>query len=54
MMPKESINDDVVFEIELIKQVEINVDYILLLVERYRQQHGDGDDKDPRRNLALD
>src|SRR5690606_37920904 len=28
---KESINDDVVFEIELIKQVEINVDYILLL-----------------------
>ena len=32
---KESINDDVVFEIELIKQVEINVDYILMLVEKY-------------------
>ena len=31
---KESINDDIVFEIELIKQVEINVDYILMLVER--------------------
>ena len=29
---KESINDDIVFEIELIKQVEINVDYILMLV----------------------
>lgn len=32
---KESINDDIVFEIELIKQVEINVDYILMLVEQY-------------------
>lgn len=31
---KEFINDDIVFEIELIKQVEINVDYILMLVER--------------------
>ena len=31
---KESINDDVVFEIELIKQVEVNVDYILALVEK--------------------
>ncbi|MEX3505682.1 type I restriction endonuclease subunit R, partial [Corynebacterium sp. LK2510] len=39
---KEPINDDVVFEIELIKQVEINVDYILMLVEKYREQHGDG------------
>lgn len=29
---KESINDDVVFEIELIKQVEVNVDYVLMLV----------------------
>ena len=32
---KESIIDDVVFEIELIKQVEVNVDYILMLVEQY-------------------
>lgn len=37
---KESINDDVVFEIELIKQVEINVDYILLLVEQYLKKKG--------------
>jgi type I restriction enzyme R subunit len=37
-----SILDDVVFEIELIKQVEINVDYILMLVERYlRAKAGD-------------
>jgi type I restriction enzyme R subunit len=45
---KESINDDVVFEIELIKQVEINVDYILMLVERFRDAKGDGDDKEVR------
>ncbi len=32
---REAINDDVVFEIELVKQVEINVDYILMLVEQY-------------------
>lgn len=43
---KEAINDDVVFEIELIKQVEINVDYILLLVERYLSSRGTGDDKE--------
>ena len=43
---KELINDDVVFEIELIKQVEINVDYILMLVTRYQQAHGDGEDKE--------
>src|SRR5690606_8899045 len=43
---KESINDDVVFEIELIKQVEINVDYILLLVEQYLKKKGSGDDKE--------
>jgi type I restriction enzyme R subunit len=45
---KESINDYVVFEIELIKQVEINVDYILMLVERFRDAKGDGDDKEIR------
>ncbi|MBU3679935.1 MAG: type I restriction endonuclease subunit R [Candidatus Kapabacteria bacterium] len=39
---KESILDDIVFEIELIKQVEINVDYILLLVEQYLAKHGSG------------
>ncbi|MCE3038197.1 type I restriction endonuclease subunit R [Helicobacter anatolicus] len=32
---KEEINDDLVFEIELIKQVEINIDYILALIEKY-------------------
>ncbi len=35
---KENINDDVVFEIELVKQVEINIDYILMLVKKYQQE----------------
>ncbi len=48
---KESINDDVVFEIELIKQVEINVDYILMLVERYLKAKGSGQDKEIRANI---
>ena len=32
---KESINDDIVFEMELIRQIEINIDYILMLVAKY-------------------
>ena len=35
------INDDLVFEIELIKQVEINVDYIISLIEKHRADKGD-------------
>lgn len=35
---KESIADDLVFEMELVRQTEINIDYILMLVER---RHGD-------------
>lgn len=49
---KEQINDDVVFEIELVKQVEINVDYILMLVQKYRDEHGDGDDKEIRAEIS--
>ncbi len=37
---KEDITDDVVFEVELIKQIEINIDYILLLVKKYHDSHG--------------
>ncbi len=48
---KESINDDVVFEIELIKQVEINVDYILMLVEKYLKKKGSGEDKEIRATI---
>jgi type I restriction enzyme R subunit len=35
----ENINDDVVFEMELIKQVEINIDYILRLIREYHDSH---------------
>ena len=34
---KEDICDDIVFEMELVKQVEVNIDYILFLVEKYRE-----------------
>ena len=36
---KADILDDVVFEIELIKQIEINIDYILILVKKYHDSH---------------
>ena len=49
---KEQINDDVVFEIELIKQVEINVDYILMLVGKHRDELGDGDDREIRAEIS--
>lgn len=35
----ESIKDDVVFEMELVKQVEVNIDYILMLVAKYHQSN---------------
>lgn len=36
---KEDINDDVIFEMELIKQVEINIDYILSLIKKYHENN---------------
>lgn len=36
---KEDITDDVVFELELVKQIEINIDYILILVTKYHDSH---------------
>ena len=38
---KEDITDDIVFEIELIRQIEINIDYILMLVKKYHDSHCD-------------
>lgn len=34
-----NIDDDIVFEIELIRQIEINIDYILMLVSQYHDSH---------------
>ena len=36
---KEDINDDIEFEIELIKQIEVNIDYILMLVAKYHESN---------------
>ncbi|MBL4953099.1 type I restriction endonuclease subunit R [Neobacillus sp. YIM B02564] len=36
---KETINDDIVFEIELVKQIEVNIDYILMLVAKYQKSN---------------
>jgi type I restriction enzyme R subunit len=49
---KEQILDDIVFEIELIKQVEINVDYILMLVAKFREAKGDGEDVEIRAQIS--
>lgn len=34
-----NVNDDIVFEMELIKQVEINIDYVLQLIRQYHDSH---------------
>ncbi|MEP6647491.1 MAG: hypothetical protein ABJC12_10420 [Saprospiraceae bacterium] len=35
----ENVNDDIVFEMELIRQVEINIDFILALIRKYHDGH---------------
>ena len=35
----ENIDDDIVFEMELVKQIEVNIDYILMLVAKYHQSN---------------
>lgn len=36
---RENINDDIQFEMELIRQVDINIDYILMLVKKYHAKN---------------
>lgn len=36
---KENVNDDIVFEIELVKQVQVGIDYILMLVAEYHESN---------------
>lgn len=48
---KERINDDLVFEMELIKQIEVNIDHILRLVEQYRKSSSE-DKREIRVNIA--
>ena len=51
---KEDICDDLVFEMELIKQVEVNIDFILFLVEQYRQSHSQDGEIRVRISKAVD
>jgi type I restriction enzyme R subunit len=36
---KETINDEIFFEIVLVNQIEVNIDYILMLVAKYQQSN---------------
>ena len=51
---KEDISDDVVFEMELVKQVEVNIDFILFLVEQYRKSHKQDGEIRVRISKAID
>lgn len=51
---KTEINDDLIFEMELIKQIEINIDYILQLIKRYHKDHGENKEILIDINRAID
>lgn len=51
---KENINDDLVFEMELIKQVEINIDYILELIRKYHGSNNEDKELLVDINKAID
>lgn len=48
----EAINDEIVFEIELVKSVEVNIDYILMLVDKFHKGHNK--DKEIEIQKAID
>lgn len=47
---KEDVNGDIEFEMELVKQIEVNIDYILYLITKYKESHCK--DKEIRLNIA--
>ena len=51
---KEDICDDLVFEMEFVKQVEVNIDFILLLVDQYRKSHKQDGEIRVRISKAID
>jgi len=51
---EENINDDVVFEMELIKQVEINIDYVIELIKKYHASNQDDKEILVDINKAID
>jgi type I restriction enzyme R subunit len=48
----ESINEEIEFEIELVKSVEVNIDYILMLVDKFHDDHTK--DKEVEIKKAID
>jgi type I restriction enzyme R subunit len=48
----EAINEDIEFEIELVKSVEVNIDYILMLVAKYHEDFTE--DKEVEIRKAID
>ncbi len=51
---KEDINDDIVFEMELIKQVEINIDYILEMIRKFHASNQEDKELLVDINKAID
>lgn len=47
------VDDQPVFEIELVKQVEINVDYIVMLIDEYRTKQRLGDEEGAEETRAI-
>jgi len=48
----EQINEEIEFEIELVKSVEVNIDYILMLVDKFHSDHME--DKEIEIRKAID
>lgn len=48
------VNDDIVFEIELVKQVEINIDFILQLIKEHHQKHFKDKEIEVKIHKAID
>jgi len=51
---KANINDDIEFEMELVKQVEVNIDYILFLVQQMQGDRADIAELTVKINKAID
>ncbi|NJL96499.1 type I restriction endonuclease subunit R [Candidatus Gracilibacteria bacterium] len=51
---KENVNDDIVFEMELIKQVEITIDFVLELIKKYHDSNTENKELLIDINKAID
>lgn len=54
IIEKENINDDLVFEMELVKQIEINIDYILELIKKHHNKNTEDKELLADINRAVD